>query len=413
MSLFGTEPRRARLSLFCGGVSSRRTGGCVASIVLALGVACGDDGAGEGATEASGTQGSGDGSTASQSTSTAPTNDASTAPADSSTTGSDDAPPSGSSGTAGDDTGGDSSSTGDGAVPVDPTFSFMIVPDTQNEVLSDNGAEQYFNHRLQWIVDNAEALDVRWVLQTGDLCNWDTPDHDQYERASAGFQILDDAQIPYVIAIGNHDAAATCPGGSACPGDTNELLRDTSTFNSYFPLDRFIALGDVFEADKVDNSFHLIEAGGLDWIIINLELWARTDAYEWMDQVLADHPGHNAIVITHSHLDSNSMIFGSNGGYGDNSPQEIFDEVLSQHANVRFVFSGHTGISGYREDVGANGNTIYQFLYNRIDGVNPVRVVEIDTEADTIDTYVYSPSNDETMDTFGCTVNLTDVEWVR
>jgi hypothetical protein len=280
-------------------------------------------------------------------------------------------------------------------------------------VLSDDGAENYFNHRIDWMVDNRDALDLRWVLQTGDLVNWDTPDHDQYVRASVGFEAFDDAAIPYVIAVGNHDTAATCEGGSACPGDTNALLRDTSTLNEYFPTSRFPTLTDVFETGKCDNSYHLMEAGGLDWIIINIELWARTEAYQWMGQVLADHPGHNAIVITHSHLADDSGIFGSNGGYGDNSPQTIFDEVLSQHANVLFVFSGHTGISGYREDQGANGNTIYQFLYNRIDGVNPVRVVEIDTEADTLATHVYSPSSGETMDTFGCTVDLTDIAWVQ
>jgi hypothetical protein len=305
---------------------------------------------------------------------------------------------------------GGSSSTGE---PIQPTFSFVVIPDTQNEVLSDSGTEMYFNHRIDWIVDNRDALDIGWVLQTGDLVNWDTPDHDQYVRASDGFAAFDDAEIPYVIAIGNHDTAATCEGGSACPGDTNANLRDTSTFNEYFPTTRFPTLTDVFEEGKCDNSYHLMEAGGLDWIIINIELWARTEAYEWMGQVLADHPGHNAIVITHSHLDDASLIFASNGGYGDNSPLEIFDEVLSQHANVRFVFSGHTGISGYREDVGVNGNTIYQFLYNRIDGINPVRVVDIDTEADTIDTYVYSPATDETLESFGCTVNLMNVEWVE
>ncbi len=322
----------------------------------------------------------------------------------------------GSSSAVADSSGGDSSageessSTGE---PVDATFSFMVIPDTQNEVLSDAGAVMYFDHRIDWILDQREALDVRWVLQTGDLVNWDTPDHDQYVRASDGFAAFDDAALPYVIAIGNHDTAATCEGGSACPGDTNMHLRDTSTFNEYFPVSRFPTLTDVFEAGKCDNSYHLMEAGGLDWIVINLELWARSEAYGWMGQVLAEHPGHNAIVITHSHLDDASGIFDSNGGYGDNSPQTIFDEVLSQHANVRLVFSGHTGVSGYREDVGVNGNAIHQFLYNRLDGINPVRVVQIDTEAGTLDTHVYSPVTDQELASFGCTVNLTDLEWVE
>jgi hypothetical protein len=378
----------------------RRTWG----LAIIVASACTDGASGDAGSE-------GDSSTAADTTTAEATIDPTVAPTtDGDATAAETTAVADSSDTGPADTGSESSSTGE---PVDATFSFMVIPDTQNEVLSDSGAAMYFDHRIDWIVENRDALDVRWVLQTGDLVNWDTPDHDQYVRASVGFEAFDDAALPYVIAIGNHDTAATCKGGSACPGDTNMHLRDTSTFNEYFPTTRFPTLTDVFEAGKCDNSYHLIEAGGLDWVIINIELWARTEAYQWMGQVLADHPGHNAIVITHSHLDDDSGIFASNGGYGDNSPQTIFDEVLSQHANVRLVFSGHTGISGFREDVGVNGNTIHQFLYNRIDGVNPVRVVEIDTDARTLDSYVYSPVTDENMETFGCTVNLTDLAWVE
>lgn len=305
----------------------------------------------------------------------------------------------------------------DGSAPdadsLDPTFSFVVIPDTQDEVLSDRNASRLFDDRIDWIVENQETLDIRFALQTGDLLNWDTETHDQYERASDGFIGLDDANVPYVLAIGNHDTAATCEGGSACPGDTNANLRDTSTFNSYFPETRFPTLSGQFEEDKVDNVYHLFELGGLKWIVISMELWARTSAYQWVDQVLTDHAQYNAIVITHSHLDGNAEIVTSNGGYGDNSPKRIFDDVLSQHANVRMIFSGHTGLSGYREDTGMNGNKIYQFLYNKNNDTNPVRVVNVNTDANTIDSYVYGPATDETLNSPGTTVNVSNVDWVR
>lgn len=297
--------------------------------------------------------------------------------------------------------------------PVDTRFSFVVIPDTQNETLSDRNSTRHFDHRVDWIVANTEALDIRFVLQTGDLCNWDTPDHDQYVRASRGLETLDDAGMPYIIAIGNHDTAATCTGGSACPGDVHANLRDTSTFNEFFPTTRFPTLGGVFEEGKVDNGYHEFHAGGLDWIVINLELWAREGAFEWMGMVLDDFPDHNAIVITHSHLTGSGDIRTSNGGYGDNSPRRIFDEVLSQHANVRFVFSGHEGYSGFREDTGTSGNRIYQFLFNQDDATNPTRIVEVDTETNTIDSRVYGPATDMDLTGEGTEVHLTDVDWVR
>lgn len=305
----------------------------------------------------------------------------------------------------------------DAAEPEETRFTFIVIPDTQNEVLSDRNAERLFQHRIDWIADNAEAMSIRFVTHTGDLANWDTPGHDQYARASAGFERLDAAGIPYVIAIGNHDTAATCEGGSACsvPGmSTNDLLRDTSTFNTYFPTTRFPALAGVFEDGKVDNAYHTVRAGGLNWLILSLELWARTEAYEWVDGVLAAHPDHNVIVITHSHLTAGGDIRDDNGGYGDNSPRHIFDEVLSQHANVRFIFSGHEGQAAFREDTGSHGNTIYQFLNAFHDtSTNLLRIVEIDSEANTIDTRIYGPSTGETRDGEGTTVSLGDVEWVR
>lgn len=300
-----------------------------------------------------------------------------------------------------------------GGEPVDPTFSFIVVPDTQNETLNDTNAQKHFNPRLEWILANRDALDVRFVLQTGDLCNWDTPTHDQYERASAGFALLDRAGLPYALAIGNHDTAATCIGGSACPGDTHARVRDTSTFNQYFPITRFPTMAGTFEPDKVDNAFHLFRAGNADWIVVSMELWARTAAYEWVGQVLEDHPNHNAIVFTHDHLTGAGQIQTSNGGYGDNSPRKIFDDVLSLHANVRFIFSGHEGLTSYRDDTGTMGNHIHQFLFNIDDGSNPTRVVTVDTEADTSETYVYGPATDHTYDQPGTSVSITNADFLR
>ena len=311
-------------------------------------------------------------------------------------------------------TGGDGANGGTGgSVPVDPTFSFVIIPDTQNEVLSDNNTAKHFIHRAQWILDNKDDLDIRFALQTGDLCNWDTPTHDQYERASGGLQLFDDANFLYALTIGNHDSAATCTGGSACPGDVNANLRNTSTFNSYFPTSRFPWLTDTFEPNKVDNATFEIEAGGLHWLIIAMELWPRTEAYQWVGDVLASHPNHNAIVFTHDHLTGTGNINQSNGGYGNNSPQTVFDEVLSQHPNVRFVFSGHEGKVAFRQDSGVSGNGIYQFMFNQDDATNPTRIIQIDTEAKTIDATVYGPATDKTYDDPGATVNLTNVDFVQ
>ncbi|MBK7862317.1 MAG: metallophosphoesterase [Archangiaceae bacterium] len=294
----------------------------------------------------------------------------------------------------------------------DTKFTLVVIPDTQRELWTDSDVR--FRNRTEWIASNKSTLDIRFVLQTGDLVDWDTPDHSLYVRASNGLKVLDDAQMPYAIAIGNHDTAAVCPGGSACPGaDTAAMLRVTTTFNQFFPTSRFRNLRGAYEAGKVDNAYHTFQAGGLDWLVINLELWPRTAVVQWAKTVLASFPKHNAIFITHSHLSAGSTIEQTNGGYGANSPQYVFDNLYKQYPNVVMIFSGHVGTTGYRKDTGVAGNSIYSFLncYHDME-TNPTRLVEIDTAAHTLSTRVYSPyTNAEKND--GSKMTLSNVQFVR
>jgi hypothetical protein len=88
------------------------------------------------------------------------------------------------------------------------------------------------------------------------------------------------------------------------------------------------------------------------------------------------------------------MIGTDNAGYGDLSPQEVFDQVIKQYANVRLVLSGHEESSAFRDDVGVKGNHIYELLQdyqgeNR--GGGYIRLLEIDPGNGTITAKMYSP----------------------
>ena len=287
-------------------------------------------------------------------------------------------------------------------------FTLAVVPDTQQDV---TGNPAHFNDRLQWLADHKDALNLKVVLHVGDLTNWDTPDHGHFVRASAGLEILDKAAISYAIAVGNHDTAAVKEGGSAAPGNVNANLRITATYNRYFPAERFLNLKGVFEPGKMDNAYHEFSAGGLNWLVINLELWPRTSVVDWAKTVVQNHPHHNVILLTHSHLTDRSTIEPTKGGYGDNSPQYVFDQLLKPYSNIRLVFCGHTGNHGYRTDPGANGNTIYQFLQCFHDrATNPTRLLEIDTVKGTLKSQVYCPATDQHKDDASFTV--ADIQWV-
>lgn len=287
-------------------------------------------------------------------------------------------------------------------------FTIAVIPDSQQEVLQENDTR--LPDRLQWLAEHRQALNLKMVLHVGDLMNWDTPDHIQYERASKALKILDTAEIPYSIALGNHDTSAVKPGGSAAPGNVNANLRITTTFNTYFPTSRFKNLLSTYEPGKIDNACHVFEAGGLDWMVINLELWARTGAVLWAESVLDKYPRHNAIILTHSHLNAKGEIEPTKGGYGNNSPEFVFSH-LRKHPNVRFVFSGHTGKHAYRADPGPNSEVIHQFLQCYHDTSNPVRLVEFDPEKATAVTWVFCPATGQEKQD-GSRMSLTNLTWL-
>ncbi|MGI5147597.1 carbohydrate-binding domain-containing protein [Plantactinospora sp. CA-294935] len=272
----------------------------------------------------------------------------------------------------------------------DPKFSFAVLPDTQQEVL--NASDTRFRQRTDWLVGNRSALDLRFVTHSGDVVNWDTPDHAQYEIARNAMRPLETAGIPYSLAIGNHDTQATGPGGSARdPARTRELVRDTTVFNRYFTAGQYGAVRGQFEAGKVDNSYSTYSAGGVQWLVLVLELWPRAEAVNWARGVVAANPRHNVVVVTHDYIDGNGNIEQS-AGYGATSPQYLYDNLVKQYANVKFVFSGHTGVAGNRVDTGVHGNRIYSFLQTfHSNTTNPVRLVEIDAAADSLRTWIHAP----------------------
>jgi hypothetical protein len=290
---------------------------------------------------------------------------------------------------------------------VDPKFTIAVYPDTQQEV----GTDQRFLNRAQYLVANRKALDLRFVTHVGDVVNWDTPDHAQYAVARKALAPLEQAGIPYSLSIGNHDSMATGPGGAARdPKRTRQLARDTRTFNSYLGRGTQ-AMEGAYERGKVDNTYHVFTAGGRSWLVLNLELWPRPGAVAWAQRVVATHPKHNVILVTHSYLTASGSISGS-AEYGDTAPSVLAQQLVRKYPNVRIVLSGHTGTAKHRVDTGVHGNRIDSFLLNwTSNDTNRTRLITIDTKAGTLKTWVYAPYTKQTF--AAATVNLKGLSWVR
>lgn len=281
--------------------------------------------------------------------------------------------------------------------PGDKTFSFAAIPDTQVEVHSPD--DQRLANRSQWLVENRQRLDLRFAVQIGDLVDWDTPDHQQYELAQRGLEPMTAAKFPYFLNIGNHDGQAVCDGGGACDARfTTQLARDTTVFNQYFKAQQLGVTVGEFEPGKIDNTYTTIGAGGLKWLMINLELWPREPVIAWAKELVKSHPDYNVIIATHAFLDENNEIDNA-PNYGSTTSRQLYDQLIAPYKNVKFVLCGHVGFSGSTKALQRkDGSKVYAFMQAyHSPTTNPVRLIEVNTEQDTVTSWVTAPATNEEL----------------
>lgn len=315
---------------------------------------------------------------------------------------------------------------------VDSTFSIVVLPDVQREIWDDSSLQNFLG-RMNWIVANKAAEDIRFVIQVGDLTDTDNcgktdvvdgqcsdplkangtyfpiparDSHYHFTNVNKGLQILDQAQIPYGLSLGNHDTAIVC-GGPACyghpewgvpPSSQVNLFRITKTWNRFFPLSRFKKAVGVYETGKTDNLFHEFTAGGVEFLVLNLELWPRVGAMNWAKGVIAANPHKNVILVTHSFLTGSGTVGGMDG-YGETRPETLRDVLVRPYSNVKLVFSGHTGNNAHWSETRSDGTVVHAFLDCYHDTTNNrTRVVTFDVSKNRFTTRVYSPKTNLTTE---------------
>jgi len=270
-------------------------------------------------------------------------------------------------------------------------FTIPIFPDTQKEV---DAKFDMFYSQIQWIVANKDSLDIPIVLHVGDIVENNT--FDNWETASHGFEILDRYHINYALADGNHDNDTHIKDKTILHNKQSDHinLRKTEKFNIYFPFYRFNAQRGRYEENKSDNAYYTFKAGGLDWLVLTLEYCARQGPVDWANNIIANHPNFNVIILTHYFLNTDGTIGKTNGSIGDLSEQSIYDQLVKKHANILMVLSGHLTGSAWRVDRGEKGNKIYEILqdYQGDDyGGGYLRLLKINTAENTISARMYSP----------------------
>ena len=216
-------------------------------------------------------------------------------------------------------------------------FTYVVIPDTQYMTSYSTGQiPEMFYRQTEWIAENIENLNIRFVSHLGDIVDlgWINA---QWDIANQAMTTLDGV-IPYGLTFGNHDADDAVWG------------RSDIVYNQYFPRERYAEnawYGDGYPAGKNTNSYQYFEAGCAQYLVMHLQWDPPADVRAWADGVLAANPEQRVIISTHE----------SPGNY------VLWNEVLTKHDNVCLIVSGHEGArERYLELTNDFGNRVPSIL---------------------------------------------------
>lgn len=287
-------------------------------------------------------------------------------------------------------------------VDPDSEFTIAIFPDTQYYSQQNNGI---FQQMGQWVADNRDTYNIQMALHEGDIVqSYGSDNDDEWDVAQDAIGRIDEADIPTVLSLGNHDA---------------DDIRNPQEYRSRFPASRYektrqnndsILESGTFEG-YAENAYFLQEINDEQFLFLTLEFGPRDAAVEWGGQMLQDHSEATGILVTHTYTyhdgdrveaDDN---YAPNNYFGDgddyNNGEQMWQNELADQPNLANIHSGHhiTGPYVARSTAHAEGNRTSQTFmnYQTIDngGDGWLRLFTIDTESYQAEINTYSPHLDQ------------------
>lgn len=307
--------------------------------------------------------------------------------------------------------------------PADQVFTIAVIPDTQNYLDFTHqtaegfpfDASELFLEQMQYIAENLESEggEIAFVTSLGDVWQHQTlaidPEHEargfrripnpildahfaptekvktvEMPKAHEGFSLIA-GKTPFSVVPGNHDYDAMWsdskfPVRAMTPAevDSNDLSSlgvlhpgGLDNFRSVFGADTAFFKGQpwyVASHDGGADSAQIFEAGGYRFLHIGLQFDPPNDSLAWAASVIEKHKGLPTIVSTHDYLsgkgkrEPNQIIDGNAVDPIHNTPEMVWEKLVSQHDQIFLVLCGHQHGQAWRVDDNAAGNPVWQVL---------------------------------------------------
>ena len=322
-------------------------------------------------------------------------------------------------------------------------WTLVMIPDTQYFIHNQgigvcpaaNGGELILPAMCQYIADQKDAKNIKFVQHIGDICG--SPTTTQFGYAATSRQAITTAGIPNMWAPGNHDYEDHALGSS----------RNLSTYRTYLPLSSYSSedwFGGSFDGNP-ENIYTVQTIEGEKWLFFSVEFYPRSEVMTWMNNTIASEAPDFCVVSTHAYVAPSAwqdplpaetfwdgVLINSAHQYGPNvygsafttSGEDLYNTVISQNDCIVLVLCGHVldgrhdsteswggtnnGVVAHsgKQFTHANGNVCTQIVYNHQNdsilacndgkqGSSPtLHFFEVNPTNRTIHAYGYDPYHD-------------------
>lgn len=264
--------------------------------------------------------------------------------------------------------------TGTSLPKLEGSWSFVVLPDTQGYVRYTPYLG-IFQQQIDWIVRSQAGWDIRAVFHVGDVV-WQNAavfppranqsGTQQWVNARKVMEGLDLARIPYAISPGNHDYGWFNAENRWSQFSSDQFFGPNSPYGTQSTL--------VATLHGTENSAHLLDIGGKEFLVLAMEWSPRAGTVAWFDTIAKAYPDRHIIVLVHAYLNSsderpsNSLAhYGtSRDPDGAYDAEQLWDTFIRRHPQMFLVLSGHrygTG-EGYLKSYGDHGNAVHQIFFN-------------------------------------------------
>ena len=291
--------------------------------------------------------------------------------------------------------------------PIPGSFSLVVLPDTQ---LYASAHPEIYRQQIQWVMNQRERYQIVRLLHVGDITHRSTVAEWNVARE---VHARHRGVLPAIYVPGNHDYPNAGKDEAA-----------TTLFSQFFPLADYRAQGGLVavydrEPERAENSAHRFTAGGRPWLVLALEFGPRSDVLRWANGVVAAHPDHTVIVLTHAYLRPDGQRYSRaraqatgqpehgleryrlrTAAGGLNDGEDLWRQLVSRHANIALVLCGHVCTSAHTVSRGAAGNAVHEILVDyqtqKNGGNGWLRLLQFLPDGRTVRVRDYSPTLDET-----------------